>query len=211
MKPCIIKQPAGIGDVFFCQKIAHYMVHHGFDVIWPLRPDIAWIGDYIKGYGISFPTLEDDFPGKDIYDTAAGWVIEDKGAFICPATADLTHNDGKTMSSKLTMLGMEYEDWRDYFLFKRNLDKEDDLYYNVLGLKDDSEYVFIRTSTTLTLEIVNLFLRINLIYQLWSYKFLMDLHYLIGVRYWKRQRRSIPLILPSIILLMYLTLPMMSM
>ena len=52
MKPCIIKQPAGIGDVFFCQKIAHYMVHHGFDVIWPLRPDIAWIGDYIKGYGI---------------------------------------------------------------------------------------------------------------------------------------------------------------
>ena len=45
MKPCIIKQPAGIGDVFYCQKIAHYMVHHGFDVIWPLRPDIAWIGD----------------------------------------------------------------------------------------------------------------------------------------------------------------------
>ena len=143
MKPCIIKQPAGIGDVFYCQKIAHYMVHHGFDVIWPLRPDIAWIGDYIKGYGISFPTTDEDFPGKDIYDTAAGWVIEDKGAFICPATADLTHNDGKTMSSKLTMLGMDHEDWRDYFLFKRNLDKEDDLYYNVLGLKDESEYVFI--------------------------------------------------------------------
>ena len=47
------------------------------------------------------------------------------------------------MSSKLTMLGMEHDDWRDYFLFKRNLDKENDLYYNVLGLKDDSEYVFI--------------------------------------------------------------------
>ena len=116
MKPCIIKQPAGIGDVFFCQKIAHYMVHHGFDVILPLRPDIALIGDYIKGYGISFPTTEDDFPGKDIYDKAAGYVIEDKGAFISPATADLTHNDGKTMSSKLTMLGMDHEDWRDYFL-----------------------------------------------------------------------------------------------
>ena len=75
MKPCIIKQPAGIGDVFYCQKIAHYMVHHGFEVILTLRPDIAWIVDYIKGYGINFCTTEDDFPGKDIYDTAAGCVI----------------------------------------------------------------------------------------------------------------------------------------
>ena len=33
MKPCLIKQPAGIGDIFFCQKIARYMMHHGYDVI----------------------------------------------------------------------------------------------------------------------------------------------------------------------------------
>ena len=29
------------------------------------------------------------------------------------------------------------------FYFERNVDKENDLYYNVLGLKDDSRYVFI--------------------------------------------------------------------
>ena len=26
MKICLIKQPAGIGDIFFCQKIARYMM-----------------------------------------------------------------------------------------------------------------------------------------------------------------------------------------
>ena len=143
MKPCVIKQPAGIGDIFFCQKIAHYMVHHGYDVIWPLRPDIEWIGDYIKGYGIEFPTTEDDFVMKDIYDKSMGYVIQDTGAFISTATADITNNDGKTMSSKYSMLGMEYDDWSKYFLFQRNLDKENDLYYNVLGLDDNSEFAFI--------------------------------------------------------------------
>ena len=57
MKPCLIKQPAGIGDIFFCQKIARYMIHHGYDVIWPVLPSISWIKDYIKD--IDFPTVED--------------------------------------------------------------------------------------------------------------------------------------------------------
>lgn len=141
MKPCIIKQPAGIGDVFFCQKIARVMMSKGYQIIWPLRPDITWIGNYIKD--IDFPSLNDDFLGKDIYEQFAGYIIEDNVSFISIATADLTHNDGKIMSSKYSMLGMEYEDWLEYFKFERDLDKENDLYYNVLNLKDDSEFVFI--------------------------------------------------------------------
>ena len=141
MKPCLIKQPAGIGDIFFCQKIARYMAYHGYQIIWPISPDIIWIKDYIKG--ILFCSTEDEFPMKDIYDKGTGYVIEDTGAFISTATADMTHNDSRIMSSKYTMLGMDYSDWAKYFIFERNLDKENDLYYNVLGLKDDSEYVFI--------------------------------------------------------------------
>ena len=141
MKPCLIKQPAGIGDIFFCQKIARLMMDQGYQVIWPLRPDIHWIKDYIKD--IYFPTTDDDFIGKDIYDGGAGAVVEEGGAFISPSTADITHNDGKIMSSKYSMVGLDHSDWQDYFKFERNFDKEDDLYYNVLGLKDDSEFVFI--------------------------------------------------------------------
>lgn len=141
MKPCIIKQPAGIGDVFFCQKIARVMMSQKYQVIWPLRPDIHWIGEYIRD--IYFPTTEDSFPGKEIFDTAAGYVIEDEGAFISLATANFTHNDGKIMSSKYSMLGIDHSDWQEYFKFDRNLDKENELYYNVLGLSDESEFVFI--------------------------------------------------------------------
>lgn len=141
MKPCLIKQPAGIGDIFFCQKIARVMMQNRYQVIWPLRPDIHWIKDYIKD--IYFPTTEDDFLGKDIYERGAGAVIEENGAFISTATADMTHNDGRIMSSKYSMLGLDHSDWKEYFKFERNFDKEDDLYYNVLGLKDDFEFVFI--------------------------------------------------------------------
>ena len=141
MKICLFKQPAGIGDVFFCQKIARAMMQNKYQIVWPLKNDITWIRDYIKD--IYFPSVEDNFPGKDIFERGAGCVIEETGAFISTATADITHNDGKIMSSKYSMLGLDYSDWQDYFKFERNLDKEDKLYYNVLGLKDDSEFVFI--------------------------------------------------------------------
>lgn len=141
MKICLFKQPAGIGDIFFCQKIARVMIQNKYQIVWPLRKDITWIRDYIRD--IYFPSVEDTFPGKDIFDRGAGCVIEENGAFISTATADITHNDGKIMSSKYSMLGLDYSDWQDYFKFERNLDKEDELYYNVLGLKDDSEFIFI--------------------------------------------------------------------
>ena len=141
MKPCLIKQPAGIGDVFFCQKIARIMMQHGYKIIWPLRPDIHWIQRYIKD--IWFPMTTDEFPMKDIFFRGAGAVVEETGAFISPATADMTHNDGKIMSSKYSMVGLDHSDWKDYFKFERNTKKEDELYYDILGLKDDSEFVFI--------------------------------------------------------------------
>ena len=47
------------------------------------------------------------------------------------------------MSSKYSMLDLDHSDWQDYFHFERNLDKENDLYYNVLGLQDDSQFAFI--------------------------------------------------------------------
>ena len=72
-----------------------------------------------------------------------GVYVGDDMAFISPATADMTHNDGKIMSSKYSMLGLDYRGWQDFFQFERNLEKENKLYYDVLGLKDDSEFVFI--------------------------------------------------------------------
>jgi hypothetical protein len=47
-KTCIIYQPAGIGDVFFTQKISKHMIENGYDVIWPVIKEILWIKDYIE-------------------------------------------------------------------------------------------------------------------------------------------------------------------
>ena len=40
-------------------------------------------------------------------------------------------------------LGLDWKDWRDYIHFNRNIEKEKELYYNVLGLKDDDEFVYV--------------------------------------------------------------------
>ena len=141
MKPCIIKQPAGIGDIFFCQKLAKIMMAHDYSVIWPVREDILWIGDYIKD--ITFVPEHWNFLDQTVFQNAFGVYVGDDMAFISPATADMTHNDGKIMSSKYSMLGLDYHGWQDFFQFERNLEKENKLYYDVLGLKDDSEFVFI--------------------------------------------------------------------
>ena len=46
------------------------------------------------------------------------------------------------MKSKYALLNLDWNCWNEGFVFNRNLDKENDLYYNVLGLKDDTDYVF---------------------------------------------------------------------
>ena len=47
MKYALIKQPIGIGDVFYLQKFAFILKKNGYDVVWPLRDDIFWIKDYV--------------------------------------------------------------------------------------------------------------------------------------------------------------------
>ena len=117
------------------------MMEKGYDVVWPLKPEIHWIQKYIKD--IWFPMTTDNFPMKEIYFNGVGFVIEDRAAFISTSTADMTHNDGKIMSSKYSMLDLDYSNWQNYFHFERNIDKENDLYYNILKLKDDTNFVFI--------------------------------------------------------------------
>ena len=47
------------------------------------------------------------------------------------------------MLSKYEITGISFKDWSTYFNFQRKEQKENELYYDVLGLKDDSEYYFV--------------------------------------------------------------------
>jgi hypothetical protein len=139
MKVALIKQPIGLGDVFYLQKFAHLLKTNGYEVIWPLRDDVFWISDYVKG--ISFCKLSDNFPGKKYY--YSGQVAVEKNNFLFLSPDGFQLPGKRIMESKYLLIGGTDEDWFDYFSFERNIDKENDLYYNVLGLTDDSDFIFI--------------------------------------------------------------------
>jgi|TARA_R100000030_G_scaffold15064_2_gene9909 hypothetical protein len=143
MKTCLIHQPAGIGDVFFLQHLARKYIEFGYQVVWPLREDILWITDYIKD--ISFCSVNDDFVGKQYYGQDLIIISPD---FVYLGV-DKTHLWGvkvkSNIVSKYQLANIDYHNWKDGFLFDRNIEKENELYYDVLGLKDDSEYVYVNS------------------------------------------------------------------
>jgi hypothetical protein len=47
------------------------------------------------------------------------------------------------MEAKYNFLELDFSDWSDYFTFERNSKRENNLYYNILNLKDDSNYILI--------------------------------------------------------------------
>jgi len=53
-KICLIRQPAGIGDIFFCQKIAKDCITKGYEVWWPVIPQFEFIKDYVKVDRLNF-------------------------------------------------------------------------------------------------------------------------------------------------------------
>lgn len=135
MKTCIINQQLGIGDVFFCQKIAKHYVDQGYTVVWPVREDLLWYNDYLNAPGIHFVT-----PGTKIH-------VNDKevepDVVLDLQNADQIAKCISVLEAKYEYVNLDWHDWADYFNFTRNKDKEDSLYYDVLGLKDDEEYAFI--------------------------------------------------------------------
>ena len=150
MKPCIIKQPAGVGDVFFLQKIAHTYRQKGHEIIWPLRDDIVWIADYIPD--ITWCKLSEWLQGPygKLFNYG-GFAETEEFIYIDASTADRTFNTDPTriMSAKFGLAGLDHKDWAKYFKFNRNREKERELYHDVLGIKEDYVYVNDITHTDL--------------------------------------------------------------
>jgi hypothetical protein len=139
MKTCLIKQPAGLGDIFFTQKIVKSFMDKGHKVIWPVNENFMWLNEYMDDIFVNENT---EFPHKNYYGGTHPLETEDL-IFIPLQEADRHHPDVKIMASKYKMMGMDYSDWLEYFTFKRNSKKEDDLFYNKLGLSDNDEYCLI--------------------------------------------------------------------
>lgn len=122
----LIKQPAGIGDIFFCQKIVHKLRQQNYEVIWPVIPEFLWIKDYIDG--AIFCDIGDQLQCN--YD-----------AILPLQEADRLFPGMSVMEAKYKMVDLRYTDWCKYFQFNRNEHKENQLFYDVLKLHDDTPYV----------------------------------------------------------------------
>tara|TARA_R100001530_G_scaffold129149_1_gene99259 strand:- start:7490 stop:8221 length:732 start_codon:yes stop_codon:yes gene_type:complete len=146
-KICLINHFAGIGDVFFLQYVARKYMAMGYHVIWPLKNEILWIKDYIPD--IQFCSIDDNFPGKEHY--GQDIIIQSpQFVYLGINRSHLWGNDYQLgsntcviMQSKYELVGLNWNNWISGFKYQRNIDKENSLYYNVLGLNDNSNYVFI--------------------------------------------------------------------
>jgi hypothetical protein len=141
MKYCLINQGAGLGDIIFCQKIAVKIKEkYNIPVIWPVIKEYLHIKDYITN-DISFVDYDSDFIGKEHMSNNKSF---DNDEILYLALHCSSHHTSKRiMESKYENVGLSHHNWLDYFNFNRNKNKENELFYDVLKLKDDEEYIFV--------------------------------------------------------------------
>lgn len=147
-KTVVIKQPLGLGDVFYLQKMAFKYLDKGWQVVWPLSDNILWVSEYILGP--SFCSLHDNFIGKDLYYNGEFKIEKDDVLFLSP---DGYRVPGmRIMNSKYELIDSSDEDWFNYFNFIRNYKKENILYYDILKLNNNSEYVFVNKMANIEIK-----------------------------------------------------------
>ena len=148
MKTCLIRQPAGLGDIFFTLKIAKKIIQgHVADIVyWPVIPDFLFIKDYIKQDKLIFCNINEDFPHKDIYNSDPRKIIHQPDLLYLPLQrADEMDND-LILKSKYNIIDAKWGDWYNFFTYERNRQKEDELYYKILKLKDGEKYTLVSTT-----------------------------------------------------------------
>jgi len=150
MKVGLIYQPCGLGDILFLQKLAYHMKDMGYEVYWPVVYEFEWLNNYIPDF--HFVSWDDSasrliapplpahvrFPFKDMYSPHRPTEITEEifyfqGFVVC----------NPIMAGKYAGIDLGWKDWRQYVKFNRNKEKEDELYYNKLGLHDDEDFVFV--------------------------------------------------------------------
>ena len=130
MKPpmCIIKQQAGIGDV----------------VCWPLKSSIY---EAIKAHvssDVKFVSIDDQFRGKAEYLSSSLQIREVDGIIHVPLeTADQIYPHSPIIQSKYDFVDLPLEGWADHLILNRNTVREDEMYNDILGIKDGEKYVLI--------------------------------------------------------------------
>ena len=113
-----ITQPAGLGDILFCLKIAVNIIKAGNTVYWPVIPQYSWIKDYIQIKNLHW----EESDNTDAF-------------FIDLQSAGRVYPNLPIMAAKYKMVEMDYSDWQNFVPIKRNPEKELELFNKMVTQK----------------------------------------------------------------------------
>jgi len=124
-----IIQPAGIGDILYCQKIARRLCWNYGRVYWPLAPQLSYIPQYINypdNLYFCEPPLEMEC---DVLDLQSAFKHRDA-------------NGGGIMQAKYAMAGVDGADWQDSVDLKYKDEECIDLII-ALGVSPNERYALV--------------------------------------------------------------------
>jgi hypothetical protein len=143
MKRCLVRQPAGLGDILFTQKIVKKIIEtNKADIVyWPVSKYYSYLQEYIGSDNIIFVNEELTFPYKDIYTCDPHYIINNDELLYLPLQrADNvipfdSNSSNHPMYCKYELVGLSYSDWAQYVEIRRNFEREKFLEQSI-GNKD---------------------------------------------------------------------------
>ena len=148
MPKCVIRQPAGLGDILFCHKIAYTMFQEGYEIHWPIA-DCYYdaVQKYLDTDFINFCREKDNFPMKEFYNShlhAPIYTQTTNDIYLPLQHSDLNFSrDESVMKVKYKILGIDHDDWQKFFTIHRDQRREEYLYYEHFDLKNDTKYAIV--------------------------------------------------------------------
>ena len=151
MKLALIRQPAGIGDIFFTQKIAKLLLKSRCNkILWPVISEYNYITDYIGHDRIEYVNENDEFDFKQIYSSSINQLYESDELIYIP----LQHADQTVTLPDYRAHGhikykfcnnLSHNNWKEYFNLKRNYNRENNL-IDRLNLDLNEQYNLINSN-----------------------------------------------------------------
>jgi hypothetical protein len=125
MKTIYFRQPSGLGDILFLQKIAKKFISFGHQITWPIIQQYEYINEYLESENInyiSYNSLNDN--EKELY--KHNNIIETKDYIYIPfdKACQLTNNYTNVMESKYKLVNMDFINWQEYIKINRNIERE---------------------------------------------------------------------------------------
>ena len=124
-------QPAGLGDIFYTQKIAKEVLRRTKTkkIIWPVKDNFIYLQHYLKDDNIEY-VKKSEIEGLTI----------NNSYLLSLQNADERHRNVSVMSAKYIDADIEEKDVLSYFNFERNKKREKQLYDKLVK---EEEYVVV--------------------------------------------------------------------